>query len=90
MVSVLVRVHNKDPDLGCADEAEVEGEEGPAVSWFVVLHNGRGSPLPMTEGDGDNIALFKTEDEAWKKLEENHVGAAFGGEVYEWPYEREK
>lgn len=44
----------------------------------------------MTEGDGDNIALFKTEDEAWKKLEENHVGAAFGGEVYEWPYEREK
>jgi carbamate kinase len=55
-------------------------------AWFVVINGGGGVPVPMTAGDGDTVALFATEDEAYAVAAGNMLAEARGYSVYEWTF----
>lgn len=52
-------------------------------NFFVILNTQRGGVTPMTIGDDDELALFKTEEEAAYAADANMLGRAFGFEIFE-------
>lgn len=58
------------------------------MNYIVILVGGRGQPLPM-EDENEHVALFLSEEAANAAGRANGLGAAYGFEVIEWPYDVE-
>ena len=58
------------------------------MKWFVMIHHPSCKrPVPLEDED-DNVDLFDSEQEAYKRAEENSLANAYGYEVYPWPAEK--
>jgi hypothetical protein len=53
------------------------------VAFFVILNHPNGGVVPLVDEEGEQVATFDTADDAAEAVQENALGRAYGGKVFD-------